>query len=61
MPERLIQALNTLASMQYPSVADILRKRGFLYEADRVDDLISAWTDYQQTTAVPTDISSKTE
>jgi hypothetical protein len=35
--------------MKHPSVADLLRNRGFAYEADRVDELTSAFQYFTET------------
>lgn len=34
--------------MKHPSVAEILRKRGFGYEADRMDELTNAFDQAQE-------------
>jgi DNA phosphorothioation-dependent restriction protein DptG len=41
--DRLWAALQELAKMRHPSVAQILRRRGFGYEADRMDELVTAF------------------
>lgn len=43
MTPKLLEQLQKLASMKYPSVSEILRKRGFRYEAQAIDDLIAAF------------------
>ncbi len=40
--QRLAPALRTVTSMKSPSIAEILRRRGFGYEADQMDELILA-------------------
>ena len=47
VPDRLWDAVGELAKMQHPSVAAILRRRGFGYEAGKLDELAAA---YQQAT-----------
>ena len=41
--DRLTQALTKLASMKAPSVADILKKRGFAYEAGVIEEVLAAF------------------
>jgi len=41
--DRLWNAVVEVAKLRYPSVADILRRRGFNYEADRMDELLAAF------------------
>jgi hypothetical protein len=43
IPNRLWDALSAVAEMKHPSVAQLLRKRGFGFEADRVDELTAAF------------------
>ena len=43
IPNRLWDAIAAIAGMKHPSVAQILRKRGFGYEADRMDELTTAF------------------
>ena len=43
MTERLINSLHALAGMKHPSVAEILRRRGFGYEAGKIEEIIDAW------------------
>jgi len=45
---RLWDAIAAIAGMQHPSVARILRKRGFGYKADRMDELTTAFGQAQQ-------------
>ena len=40
---RLYNALVEVAKLRHPSVAEILRRRGFEYEADRIDELVAAF------------------
>jgi hypothetical protein len=40
--QRLWDAIAAVAGMKHPTLAKILRRRGFGYGADRVDDLITA-------------------
>ena len=47
IPNRLWDAVTEIAKMQHPSVASILRRRGFGYEAGKLDELTAA---YQQAT-----------
>ena len=48
IPNRLWDAVTAVAGMKHPSVAHILRRRGFGYEADRVDELTTACEQAQQ-------------
>ena len=41
--DRLWSAVMEVAKLRHPSVGEILRKRGFGYEADRIDELIAAF------------------
>ena len=43
VPNRLWDAVSAIADMKHPSVAQILRRRGFGFEADRVDELTAAF------------------
>jgi hypothetical protein len=43
IPNRLWDAVNAVADMKHPSVAQILRRRGFGFEADRVNELTAAF------------------
>jgi hypothetical protein len=43
IPNRLWDAVAAVSEMQHPSVAQLLRKRGFGFEADRVDELNAAF------------------
>ena len=43
IPQGLWDAIAAVAGMKHPTLAKILRRRGFGYEADRVDDLITAF------------------
>jgi hypothetical protein len=47
IPNRLWDAITEIAKMQHPSVAAILRRSGFGYEAGKLDELTAA---YQQAT-----------
>lgn len=40
--ERVLNAAREVAEMQYPSVQDLLAKRGFGYEASKVQALVDA-------------------
>lgn len=46
--KNLLLAVAEVASMQGPPVADILRKRGFKYEAAKLYAMTAAWEEYQQ-------------
>jgi hypothetical protein len=48
--ERLWSAIAAIAAMQHPSVAHILRVRGFAYEADRIDELTTAFEQEKEET-----------
>jgi len=41
--DRLWNAVVEVTKLRYPSIAEILRRRGFNYEADRMDELIAAF------------------
>ena len=43
IPNRLWGAIVAVADMKHLAVAQILRKRGFGYEADRMDELTTAF------------------
>jgi hypothetical protein len=43
IPNRLWDAVAEIAGMQHPSLAQILRRRGFGYEADRMDEFTAAF------------------
>jgi hypothetical protein len=47
IPDRLWDAVTEICRMQHPSLARILRNRGFGYEADKLDELAAA---HQQAT-----------
>lgn len=51
--DRLWNAVGEVAKLQYPSVAEILRKRGFGYEADGIDELIAAFDETERPSAQP--------
>jgi hypothetical protein len=53
MTERLRKVLEAIARLQQPSIADILRKRGFRYEADHLVELVEAWNEYILERPVP--------
>ena len=42
IPNRLWDALSAIAQMQNPPIAGLLRKLGYSYEADRMDELTDA-------------------
>jgi hypothetical protein len=42
-PDYLLQAIKTLCAMKYPSIEGLLRKRGFVAEADTVLQVTEAW------------------
>jgi hypothetical protein len=46
--DRLWNAVVEVAKLRYPSMAEILRKRGFGYEADRMDELTAAFDEMAQ-------------
>ena len=48
MTEELEGALAALAAMKHPSVAGLLRKYRYEYEAQQVERLVKAWEDFQQ-------------
>jgi len=48
MTEELERALNDLCSMRYPSIASLLRRYGFEYEARQIERLVKAWEEVQQ-------------
>ena len=41
--ERLWDAVAGVVKLRHPSIAEILRKRGFGYEAGHVDELVAAF------------------
>ena len=41
--ERLLDAVAGVVKLRHPSVGDILRKRGFVYEAAQMDELVAAF------------------
>lgn len=41
--DRLLSAVAEVTKLRHPSVAEILRRRGFKYEADRMDELFAAF------------------
>jgi hypothetical protein len=43
MSPELEQALRAVSAMKYPSVADLLRKYRYEYEAEQVEALVTAW------------------
>jgi hypothetical protein len=48
MSEELERALNDLCSMKRPSVATLLRRNLYEYEARKVQRLVAAWEEIQQ-------------
>ena len=48
MSEELERALNDLCSMKRPSVATLLRRNLYEYEARKVERLVAAWEELQQ-------------
>jgi hypothetical protein len=48
IPNQLWDAIATIAGMKHPSVANLLRKRGFGYEADRMEQLTTAFEEATQ-------------
>jgi hypothetical protein len=48
MTEELERALNAVCSMKYPSVASLLRRNRYEYEAQQIEQLVKAWADFQQ-------------
>jgi hypothetical protein len=48
MTEELERALAAVCSMKYPSVASLLRRYRYEYEAQQIERLVKAWEDFQQ-------------
>jgi hypothetical protein len=48
MTEELERALAAVCSMRYPSIASLLRRYGFEYEARQIEQLVKAWEAFQQ-------------
>jgi predicted GNAT family acetyltransferase len=51
-------AVEKLAKMKHPSVADILKKRGFGYEAGIVEEIVSAFEESQSKAKTPPNCSN---
>lgn len=50
MTEELERTLAAVCSMKYPSVASLLRRNLYEYEAEQIERLVKAWEDFQQRT-----------
>ena len=48
VPNRLWDAVCAVVQMEHPSVAGLLRKNGYNYEADRMDELSAAMKDAKE-------------
>ncbi len=48
--QRLWDAVVKVTALRHPSVAQILRKRGFGYEADMIDELMAAFDEANKQT-----------
>jgi hypothetical protein len=48
MPEELELALAAVCSMKYPTVASLLRRNLYEYEAQQFERLVKAWEEFQQ-------------
>lgn len=48
VPNRLWDALCSVVKMEHPSVAGLLRRNGYGYEADRMDELSEAMRDARE-------------
>jgi hypothetical protein len=51
--DRLWAAMQEVAKLRHPSVAEILKRRGFGYEADRMDELLSAFDETEEESGGP--------
>jgi hypothetical protein len=48
MTPELEQALKAVCSMKYPSVAGLLRRYRYEYEAQQIEQLVKAWEAFQR-------------
>ncbi|MGA2717312.1 MAG: hypothetical protein ABSG41_29905 [Bryobacteraceae bacterium] len=48
MTPELERALAAVCSMKFPTVANLLRRKGYEYEAQQIESLVKAWEDSQQ-------------
>ena len=46
--DRLWNAVAEVTKLRYPSVGEILRRRGFEYEAERMDEMIVAFDEMKE-------------
>lgn len=50
---RLLNALEKLADMHHPSVANLLKKNGFGYEGNQVKELVEAFEEFKSEVGEP--------
>jgi hypothetical protein len=48
MTEELERSLAAVCAMKYPSVASLLRRNLYEYEAQQIEQLVKAWENFQQ-------------
>ncbi|MGA2715981.1 MAG: hypothetical protein ABSG41_23000 [Bryobacteraceae bacterium] len=48
MTPELEQALKAVCAMKFPTVASLLRRKGYEYEAQQIEALVKAWEDFQR-------------
>jgi hypothetical protein len=48
MTPELERALRAVCSMKFPCVANLLRRKGYEYEAQQVEALVKAWEECQR-------------
>ena len=46
--DRVWNAVVEVAKLRYPSVGEILRRRGFEYEAERMDEMVAAFDEMKE-------------
>lgn len=52
MTPELERALAAVCSMKHPTVANLLRRKGYEYEAQQIEALVKAWEEFQRGRAV---------
>jgi hypothetical protein len=60
IPNRLWDAIAEIAGMQHPSLAQLLRRRGFRYEADRIDEFTAAFEQASEKEKETKDVRKRT-
>lgn len=48
MTPELERALAAVCSMKFPTVANLLRRKGYEYEAQQIEALVKTWEDCQR-------------